>query len=76
MTPELAAACERAVHVIRADGTLLRAGRACLFVLDRVGWGAAARVFALPPFIWFVELGYRLVAENRAFFSRIMFRHE
>ncbi len=72
MTPELREACRRAVHVVTADGEVLRAGRASLFVLGRVGFPLAARLLSLPPFIWGVELGYVLVARNRSFFSRLL----
>src|SRR5687767_10813622 len=58
MTAALAAACADAVHVIRRDGRLLRGGRACLFVLEQIGWRGVARVLALPPMVWAVELGY------------------
>lgn len=70
MTPELAAACRGAVHVRARTGEWLRAGRACLFVLERIGWPRSARVAGVPPFVWMVELGYRVVARNRPFFSR------
>lgn len=76
MNPELYAACDRAVHLILPDGTVMRAGRAALCMLEMVGWGRFARLLAWPPFIWFIELGYRVVADNRQFFSRIMFRSE
>jgi predicted DCC family thiol-disulfide oxidoreductase YuxK len=76
MTPALYAACARALHVVKADGTVLRAGRAFLFILDELGWRWRARLLALPPFVWFVELGYALVANYRAFFSRLMFRRK
>lgn len=76
MTPALRAACERAIHILKEDGSVLRAGRACLFVLEELGWGWIARILALPPFIWAVELVYRLVADHRMFFSRFLFRHE
>jgi len=76
MTPELAAACGRAVHVIATDGRVLRAGRATLFILERLGWGPVARVLALPPFCWGVEAVYWLVARNRALFSRFLFTRE
>jgi predicted DCC family thiol-disulfide oxidoreductase YuxK len=76
MTPELTAACEKAVHVIRADGRILRAGRAMLFILEQIGWGWFARLLALPPFVWFVELGYWIVANNRPFFARFFFTRE
>ena len=76
MTPDLYAACERAVHVVTADGKVLRAGRACLFILERIGWSWRARVLRLPPFIWCIELGYRIVAANRPFFARFLFTKE
>ena len=76
MTPALYAACERAVHVVKADGAILRGGRATLFILEKIGWGWIARVLALPPFIWFIELRYRIVASNRPFFARFLFRDD
>jgi predicted DCC family thiol-disulfide oxidoreductase YuxK len=76
MTPALYAACEQAVHVVKDDGTVLRAGRATLFILENIGWRWAARLLLLPPFLWFVELGYALVARNRPFFSRFVFTKE
>jgi len=74
MTPELRAACARAVHVLTPEGSLLRAGRACLWVLQRTGHPALSRVLSLPPLVWAVELGYWLVARNRRLASRMMFR--
>jgi predicted DCC family thiol-disulfide oxidoreductase YuxK len=76
MTPALAVACSRAIHVVKADGTVLRAGRAVLFIHEQLGWGWRARLLAKPPFIWLVELGYRIVASHRSFFSRFFFREE
>ena len=72
LSAALAAACREAVHVRTADGRWLRAGRACLFVLGRVGWPRLARVAELPPCVWLVEIGYRVVARNRPFFSRLV----
>jgi predicted DCC family thiol-disulfide oxidoreductase YuxK len=74
MTPALAAACRRAVHVHTRDGRWLRGGRACLFVLERVGFPRLARLATLPPLLWLVEGGYRIVATNRPFFSRLLAR--
>jgi predicted DCC family thiol-disulfide oxidoreductase YuxK len=76
MTPELREACRRALHVLTAGGTLMRSGRAALFVLERTtpGWRLFARAFRHPPLFWFVELGYQIVAHNRVFFGRAMKR--
>lgn len=76
MTDALAAECARAVHVLGPDGTRLRAGRASLFVLERTGFPRLARVLRLPPLVWAVEAGYRVVAGNRRFFARVFFRRE
>ena len=72
LTPELRAACVQAVHVRTTDGRWLKAGRACLFVLERIGWPHLARFAAVPPLVWVVEAGYRLVAGHRPFFSRLL----
>jgi predicted DCC family thiol-disulfide oxidoreductase YuxK len=73
MTPTLYAACERAVHVIRRDGRVIRGGRAVLFILERVRFGKGMRLFLLPPIIWVVEAIYWLVANHRPFFARFLF---
>ena len=76
MTPELREACRRALHVLTASGTLMRSGRAALFVLERTTppWRLFARVARHPPLFWFVELGYWIVARNRSFFGRVLLR--
>jgi hypothetical protein len=76
MTDALAARCARAVHVLGADGTLLAAGRACLFVLERTGFPRLGRLLGVPPLVWAVELGYRVVARYRPFFARFFFTRE
>lgn len=70
MTEPLRRACARAVHVVESDGSLLRAGRASLRVLERLGWRRTARLLSLPPLVWAVELGYWLVARNRGLLGR------
>jgi predicted DCC family thiol-disulfide oxidoreductase YuxK len=74
MTPQLRAACADAVHVRTSAGDWVRGGRACLFVLQRIGWPRLARLAAVPPFVWAVEAGYRVVASHRPFFSRLLAR--
>ena len=70
MTPALYHACAEAIHVITQEGKILRAGRACLFILDHLGYSLLANMGKLRPFIWFVEIGYWLVARNRKWISR------
>lgn len=74
MTPELRAACRAAVHVQTADGGWLRAGRACLFVLEHTGWPRLARVAGRPQLAWLVEAGYAFVARHRRLVSRLVVR--
>lgn len=72
MTPALAAACDRAVHLVLPDGRQLKAGRAVLHVLARLGY-PGMRLLALPPLVWMVEAAYWVVARNRLAFSRWFF---
>lgn len=76
MTPRLRQACARAVHVITPDGTVLRAGRAALFLIGACGWPRAAQVLSLPPLVWLVEIAYRIVSNNRPLFGRFLLTHE
>ncbi|MBI2087550.1 MAG: DUF393 domain-containing protein [Deltaproteobacteria bacterium] len=76
MTPALYSACQEALHVVTMEGKVLRSGRACLFILEGLGWRSLARFLRWPPLVWIVELCYRLVAANRWLFSRIVFRRD
>lgn len=68
------AASARAVHVYTADGRWLRAGRATLFILERTTPFSRllARIGRVPPLIWFVEIGYWLVARNRGLVAKVV----
>ena len=76
MTPALHRACERAIHVVTAEGQTLRAGRAALSVLAAIGHPRLARLLALPPLLFLVEFAYLVVANNRPFFARLLFTKE
>jgi hypothetical protein len=77
MTPALREQARKAVQVMTADGHQLSAGRAILFALKVIEWHPRAiRLAGRRPFIWAVELGYWIVARNRAFFGRFLFRSE
>ncbi len=76
MTAELRQACAKAIHVVTTEGRTYRAGRAAMFILANTGWGWFARMLSWPPFVWFVELGYFIVARNRRFFGKFLFRKE
>lgn len=72
MTPALFQACARALHVITPDGRILRAGRACAYILGAIGFTRTARLMTLAPVRPFVELGYWLVARNRHLLTRFI----
>lgn len=75
MTPALRRQAERAVQVLTPQGQQISGGRAVLHVLEQVGWYPwLVRVASRWPIVWLVELGYWVVARNRQFFSRLMFR--
>jgi predicted DCC family thiol-disulfide oxidoreductase YuxK len=77
MTPALYTACVRAVHVLTVEGKVIRAGRASMFVLEKIGYpGWLVRPFTWPPLVWFTELGYRIVANNRSFFAKFLFTRD
>lgn len=76
MTPHLRVQAARAMQVITRDGRQISGGRSVLFVLETVGWyPSLMRIASKPPLIWPVELGYRIVAANRRFFSRLLLRN-
>jgi predicted DCC family thiol-disulfide oxidoreductase YuxK len=72
VTPEIRRASARAMHVLTTDGRVLKAGRASLFLLEVLGWRWTARVLGWPPFVWLVELAYKLIAVNRNRLSRLI----
>jgi hypothetical protein len=77
MTPVLREQARKAVQVVTADGRHLSAGGAILFALEEIDWHPrAVRLGRRRPFIWFIELGYWIVARNRPFFARFLFRSE
>lgn len=76
MTEALRTRCERAMHVVTPQGRILRAGRASLWILEELGFRRIARVGRVPPIVWAVELGYRIVARNRQFFGSLSAKRE
>ncbi len=73
LTPELRQACSKAMHVIQANGDILKGGRAALFCTRFTRWHQLARIGEWPVFLPFVELGYKIVAANRGLFSKWLF---
>jgi len=67
-------ACGKAVHIVTTSGKILRAEHASLFILERCGWGFIARFLSYPPFSWGAAGVYWLIANNRYFFSRLLFK--
>ena len=63
-------ALRRGVHVIAADGRVLRSGRAVLFIGEQLGYGWLTRPLSLPPMVWVVEGVYWIVARMRGKLSR------
>lgn len=74
MTASLHRRAQRAVQVVTQKGIQLEAGRAALYVLERIGYRRLAILLSRPPWIWLVEAGYRVVANHRPFFGKFLFR--
>ena len=72
---DLRARCEDALYVVTPDGEEIGAGRGLIFIAERIGYGWVG-FLKHPPFIWFVELGYRFMANNRGLFAKFFFRSE
>lgn len=76
MTDDLLRVSQRSMIVVTNHGRQLVGGRAVLFVLHEVGWHPAiVGIAARRPFVWVVDAGYRIVANNRQLFSRFFFRN-
>jgi predicted DCC family thiol-disulfide oxidoreductase YuxK len=70
MTPLLMVQAQRAAQLITMDGRQLSGGRAVLFALRETNWHPhLVRLLEHRPFIWAVELGYKIVAANREHFA-------
>ncbi len=70
MTPLLQVQSRRAVQIVTADGRQLSGGRAALFALRETGWHPTlVRLLERRPFVWAVDIGYRIVAANRPRFA-------
>lgn len=73
MTPLLRIQAQRAVQVVTSGGQRLSGGRAILFALQEIGWHPAiVAMLRRRPFVWPVDLGYRIVAANRSRLSRFL----
>jgi len=70
MTPLLRVQAQKAVQLITIDGKQLSGGRAALFALRETGWHSnLIRLLEHRPFVWAIDVGYRIVAANRPRFD-------
>lgn len=76
MTPALVKATEQSVHVVTTDGTILKAGRAVLYIFGKLGWRRFERFFSWGPILAIVEFFYGIVARHRIAFSKVLFVNE
>jgi predicted DCC family thiol-disulfide oxidoreductase YuxK len=75
LIPPLRARAKHSVLTIGPNDDVHVAGRAVLGALDSVGWMTPlVKIASLPPLIWLVEFGYRIVAGNRSRISRVLAR--
>lgn len=76
LAPSVAQACQKAVHVIKADGTIIKGGRAMMFCGTFTRFGGWARIALWPVFLPFIEIGYKFIAANRMLVSKVLFTAE
>ena len=68
MTPTLRETCQKALHVIRSNGDILRGGAAFLHVRKRLGLRSPSKPL--------VDAAYWLVSRNRGIFTNLLYRGE
>lgn len=66
--------CQREVVLLMPGGRRFGGHAAVARALRQTRFGWLARIFAIPPFSWLAWLGYRIVASNRMFFSKLLFK--
>jgi len=71
LTDAIRAQCEHALHVIQSDDRVLKGADAVFFAYQVTGLPLA--LMRIPPLIWVAELGYRVIAANRYWFSKVLF---
>ena len=76
LAPSLKEACKSAVHVIKTDGTVIKAGRAMMFCGTFTRFSGWARIALWPIFLPFIEIGYKFIAANRMLMSKFLFKCE
>ena len=77
MTPKLREESARAMQVITNTGEQISGGKSVLFVLETVGrYPWLMKAASKPPLVWLIDTGYKVVARNRQYFSRMMFRNQ
>ena len=79
MTPALQKACEGAVHVVTNRGKVLRGAAAVMFLFQQIlpkPLRFVPRLLARAPWIWPLDVGYEIIARNRARIGRFVLPNE
>ena len=75
MTPHFRKLAPKTLLVFSPGGQVYSHARAVLFVYKKLGYHFVTP-FWYAPLRWPIELGYRILAGNRIFFSKFLFREE
>ncbi len=79
MTEALRHACERSIYVVTRDEEIYSAGEAAMFLFREIlphRWRFIPRILGCAPWLWFVEIGYQIVARHRSFFAPFILPNE
>lgn len=74
MTEEIRRTAAGSVQVRFPGGGGQEGGRACLLILDRLGYRGLVSVLGRQPLASLVDWGYRIVARHRGFLGRFLHR--
>lgn len=73
MTPEIMERCQYEMALVTPTGEVLFGAKGMLRTLEVLKWGIFARILAIPPLVWPIQLGYWLIARNRLWISKRFF---
>ena len=74
MTEAFRVRCGRSIQLFLPGRSPLSGGKAALAVLSLLGWKKTAACLSRPPLVWGIDVLYRLIARNRGFIGRVIFR--
>lgn len=74
VTDEIAEKASIYLHVVEPGGQIYLGHNAILRIYEILGWRWSVWFFRLPPIRWVTPHAYLFLANNRRWFSKVIFR--